>query len=129
MALAGKGGSVYIGANKVAEISQWSCDLKADNIETTNFDSNGWKTYIQGLKEWSGSLEGNFVPTDTTGQQAIINAFAGGTSVSLELRIDTTKKITGTALIEGISIEVPVDDKQSLKCDFSGTGQPTLTLS
>ena len=129
MALAGKGGSVYIGANKVAEISQWSCDLKADNIETTNFDSNGWKTYIQGLKEWSGSLEGNFVPTDTNGQQAIINAFAGGTSVSLELRIDTTKKITGTALIEGISIEVPVDDKQSLKCDFSGTGQPTLTLS
>ena len=129
MALAGKGGSVYIGANKVAEISQWSCDLKADNVETTTFDSSGWKEYIQGLKEWSGSFEGNFVPTDINGQQALINAWTGGNTVSLELRIDATKKITGTAFVEGISIEAPVDDKQSFKVDFTGSGQPTLTLT
>jgi len=129
MALAGKSGSVYIGANKVAEITQWSVDLKADNIDVTNFDSNGWKEFIQGLKEWSGSFEGNFKPTDTNGQQALINAYMNGTTVSLELRIDTTKKIAGTVYIETIGIEAPIDDKQTFKCDFTGTGQPTLTLT
>lgn len=129
MAIAGKGGSVYIGANKVAEISQWSVDLKADNIDVTNFDSNGWKQFIQGIKEWSGSMEGNFVPTDTTGQQALINAYMNGTTVSIELRIDATKKIAGTVYIETIGIEVPIDKQQTFKCDFTGTGQPTLTLT
>ena len=61
MALAGKGGSVNIGSNKVQEIANWSLDLGADDIEITSFDSDGWKEYLAGLKEWSGSIEGNFV--------------------------------------------------------------------
>jgi hypothetical protein len=39
MALAGKGGSLNIGANKVAEIANWSLDLGADDIDITSFDS------------------------------------------------------------------------------------------
>lgn len=128
MALAGKSGSVYIGANKVAEISQWSIDCEADNIEITNFDSNGWKEFIAGLKEWSGSFEGNFKPTDTTGQAALITAWQNGTTVSLELRIDATKKLAGSAYVN-FSIEMPVDDKGSFSCDFQGTGQLTITLT
>ncbi len=36
--------------------------------------------------------------------------------------------IAGTAYVESIGIEAPLDDKQSFKCDFVGSGQPTLTL-
>lgn len=128
MALAGKGGSVYIGAKKVSEISSWSLDLGADDIDITSFDSNGWKEYLAGLKEWSGSFEGNFVPTDTTGQVALINAWANGNSVSLELRIDATRKFSGNALVKP-SIEMPVDDKGGFSCDFQGTRQLTITLT
>lgn len=128
MAIAGKGGSVYIGANKVAEISQWSIDCEADDIDVTSFDSNGWKQFIAGLKEWSGSFEGNFNPNDTNGQVALINAWLNGTTVNLELRIDATKKISGSAFVK-LSIEMPVDDKSSISFDFQGTGQPTFTLT
>lgn len=128
MAIAGKDGSVYIEAYKVAEINSWSLDLGADDIDITSFDSNGWKEFLAGLKEWSGSFEGNFVPTDTNGQQALINAWLNGQSVSLELRIDATKKFSGSAFVKP-SVEMPVDDKGSFSCDFQGTGQLTVTLA
>jgi len=128
VAVAGKGGSVYIDTNKVAEISTWSLDLGADDIEITSFDSQGWKEYLAGLKEWSGSFEGNFEPTDTNGQQALINAWVNGESVNLELRIDVTRKFAGSAFVKP-SIEMPVDDKGGFSCDFQGTGQLTITLS
>lgn len=129
MAIAGKGGSVYIGGTKVAEINQWSVDFKAETKETTSFDSNGWKEFLQTVNEWSGKIEGNFKPTDTAGQAALITAFMNGTTVNVEFRIDTTKKITGTAYLESIGLEAKVDDVQTFKADFRGTGQPTVTLT
>jgi len=128
VALTGKSGSVYIGANKVAEINQWSLDCKADNTDVTSFDSNGWKEFLAGLKEWSGSFEGNLKPDDTNGQKALIDAWVAGTSVSLECRLDASKKFAGTALVN-FGIEMPVDDKAGFKCDFQGTGALTPTLT
>lgn len=128
MAIAGKGGGAYLGANKIGELSNWSLDLGADDIEITSFDSNGWKEYLAGLKEWSGSIEGNFKSGDTTGQKAIINAWVAGTALSFEFRIDATNKFTGSALVKP-SIETPVDDKVGFSCDIQGTGVLTVTLA
>ncbi|MDQ7794149.1 MAG: phage tail tube protein [bacterium] len=128
MALSGKSGTVYIGANRVAEIAKWSLDCKADNIDVTSFDSEGWKEFLAGLKEWSGSFEGNFKPTDTNGQAAIINAWLNGTPVSLECRIDATKKFAGSALVS-FGIEMPVDAEGSFSCDYQGTAALTPTLT
>lgn len=125
MAIAGKDGSVYIGTTKVAEISNWSLDLSADDIETTNFDSEGWKEYLAGLKEWSGSIEGNFKPSDTNGQKAILQAWASGTALTFNFKVNDTVTFSGSALVKP-SIEVPVDDKASFSCDIQGTGELTL---
>jgi predicted secreted protein len=125
VAIAGKGGSVMLGANKIAEIENWSLDLGADDIEVTNFDSEGWKEYLAGLKEWSGSIEGNFKPDDTNGQKAILNAWMNGEALSFTFKVDATTSFTGSALVKP-SIEVPVDDKASFSCDVQGTGALTL---
>ncbi len=125
MAIAGKDGSVYIGTTKVAEISNWSLDLSADDIETTNFDSEGWKEYLAGLKEWSGSIEGNFKPSDTNGQKAILQAWASGEALTFNFKVNDTVTFSGSALVKP-SIEVPVDDKASFSCDIQGTGELTL---
>lgn len=125
MAIAGKGGSVHVGANRIAEISNWSLDLGGDDIDTTNFDSNGWKAFLAGLKEWSGSIEGNFKPDDTNGQKAILNAWVSGTPVEFEFHVTDTIKFTGSALVKP-SIEVPVDDKASFSCDLQGTAVLTI---
>jgi predicted secreted protein len=127
MALAGKGGAVKLGANKIAEISNWSLDLGADDIEITSFDSNGWKEYLAGLKEWSGSIEGNLKvgTTDTNGQKAILNAWLNGTKLSFTFEVSSGVSFQGEAFVKP-SIEVPVDDKASFSCDITGTGALTL---
>ena len=125
MALAGKGGSLNIGANKVAEIANWSLDLGADDIDITSFDSNGWKEYLAGLKEWSGSIEGNFKPNDTNGQKAILQAWLAGTPLTFTFEVSSGVTFQGSALVKP-SIEVPVDDKASFSCDITGTGALTL---
>ena len=125
MAVTGKEGSVNISADKVAEIKSWSLDLGADDIDITSFDSNGWKGFLAGLREWSGNMEGNFKPNDTCGQKALLTAWANGTTVSLVLKLSSSISFAGSALVKP-SIEVPVDDKASFSCDFQGTGALTL---
>ena len=121
MAVTGTGGAVKIGTNKVAEIANWSLDLGADDIDVTSFDSNGWKEFLAGLKEWSGSIEGNFVSTDTNGQKAILQAWVNGNELVFTFEVSSGVSFTGNAYVKP-SIEVPVDDKASFSCDFQGTG-------
>jgi predicted secreted protein len=125
LALAGKGGAVKLGANKIAEISNWSLDLGADDVEITSFDSNGWKEYLAGLKEWSGSIEGNLKTDDTTGQKAILNAWLSGEKLAFTFEVSSGVSFQGEAFVKP-SIEVPVDDKASFSCDITGTGALTL---
>lgn len=125
MALTGKGGAVKLGANKVAELANWSLDLGADDIDVTSFDSNGWKEYLAGLKEWSGSIEGNLKMDDTNGQKAILNAWLTGTALDFSFEVSAGVTFQGSALVKP-SIEVPIGDKASFSCDIQGTGPLTL---
>ena len=125
MAVTGTGGAVKIGTNKIAEISNWSLDLGADDIDITSFDSNGWKEYLAGLKEWSGSIEGNFKSTDANGQKAILTAWLNGTALAFTFVVSSGVTFQGSAYVKP-SIEVPVDDKASFSCDITGTGALTL---
>ena len=125
MAVTGTGGAVKLGANKIAEISNWSLDLGADDVEITSFDSNGWKEYLAGLKEWSGSIEGNLKTNDTNGQKAILNAWINGETLEFTFEVSSGVSFQGEAFVKP-SIEVPVDDKASFSCDITGTGALTL---
>jgi len=125
MAITGTGGAVKLSANKIAEISNWSLDLGADDIDITSFDSQGWKEYLAGLKEWSGSIEGNLKPDDTNGQKAILNAWLSGEKLTFTFEVSSGVSFQGEAFVKP-SIEVPVDDKASFSCDITGTGALTL---
>ena len=123
MAIAGFGGAVKVGSDNVAEIRNWSIDLDADDIDVTNFDSDGWKEYIAGARGWSGSFEGNFVPDDDNGQGALIAAWAASENVTLTFDVSSSVSFSGEAMIN-LSIDAPVDDKVSFSCDFQGTSDP-----
>lgn len=130
MAIAGKGGFVKIDGDRIAEIANWSLDCGADDIDVTNFDSNGWKEFLAGLKEWSGSFEGNFIYSDpatggSKGQKAIFNAWLSGEAVEISLNVNGSISLEGDALLKP-SIEVPHDDKASFSCDYQGTGALAL---
>jgi len=128
MAIHGKAGSVYLGANKVAEVVGWDLNLEAPAAETTNLDDAGWKSFIAGVKAWSGSLAANWKMTDTNGQLAIQAAILGGTTLNIEFRLDTVPhKYAGIVLPVTESIKLSVDAKVDVSFDFTGTADLQYT--
>lgn len=124
MAIAGKNGKVIIGTGttKVVGIKNWSLELSLETLETTALGDD-WKNYISGLKEWTASAEGDFeVTTDTTGQKLLSDAYLAGTTIEVKLFVDATNYYTGTAYINSLSIEDPVDDVVTISIEFTGNG-------
>lgn len=127
-AVAGKAGSVKVGAAAVAQIEAWKMDLDGDMIDVTTLDSAGWKEYLAGLKGWAGSLDGNYdIAGDANGQQALYNAWLNGTTVALEVDLGDTgaHKFSGNAFIKKISPASAVKDKVKISFDFQGTAALT----
>ena len=100
-------GEVYVGANKVGEVNDFTLSKEASFEE----DTPGDETYVtyapESIKRWSGELNCWWDPDDTNGQEAI----AEGNSVTLFLRPEGTatglQEYTGVALITGVTIVKP----------------------
>ena len=106
----GKEGSVYVGANQVAEVVSFELVETAD-VEATEDTALGdeWKTFKSGSdveKQWSGSIVCHWDETDTNGQEAMTNA----ASVTLNLYVEGNSSgdtyYTGTAIINEIGVSV-----------------------
>lgn len=123
-ALAGKGGSVKIGANTVAEIEEWDYNPTADLIEKTPFLATS-KSHIVGLMDGSGSFKGRHDQTDTNGQVAIRNAMLAGTQLTLLLYVDGTHKYTVPALIKGMPTKAMTTGAVEVQVDFQQDGDAT----
>lgn len=129
MAIAGKKGKVAIGTTEpstIVGIKNWSIDLSLDTLETTALGDD-WKSYITGKKEWTASAEGDFnIITDTAGQQALQDAYLNGTAIDAQFYVDDTHFYGGSAIINSLSIEDPVDDVVSISIEFTGNGEITF---
>ena len=86
----GRNATVKYGTYTIAEMASWSLDLSNDEIDTTAFGST-WKKSDVGMRGWSLSISGHYDPTDTTGQNMLEAAWAGGTLVStIKVYVDST---------------------------------------
>lgn len=121
-ALAGREGSVRIGANTVAEIDQWTLDVGIDVTEATDFGDT-WKEFITTLRGATGSFRGRFDPADTNGHVALQTEFlTGGSGVTLRLYVNGSNYYTGTALLTGVSKEASVSGLVNATYNFTVTG-------
>ena len=122
----GKNGKVKLGSNLVGETTSWSINEAVDTADTTAMQDTS-QTHLAGIPGWSGSINANYDPADTNGQNVLLI----GASVTIGLYSDgdaTTKKyFAGTATITGISREVNMGD--TVKCSFAIKGNGALTLS
>lgn len=131
MPTVGKNYFIYIntGTNEEAG-AQWtklggqrggSLSRKADSIDASHKDSGGWKSTLQGLKEWSIELDTLLMANDE-GLAVLNKAFLDDQLVHLKFEYPDKSFVTGWASISELSIEAPHDDVATYKGTLSGVG-------
>lgn len=125
--LSGKSGTVTVGGTAVKGVKSWDIDAKCDAIDVTGMDSLGAKAFINGLTEWSGTVE---CLLDADGYVAVGSLVAGAIAVSL-VSASAAPKVTasGSAIVTGYKISTPVEGFVSLSLAFQGTGALTVTVA
>lgn len=123
-ALAGRGGSVKIAANTVAEIDEWTYNPTADFYDKTKFLDTS-RSHLLTLLDGTGSFKGRHDQTDTNGQVALRTAFLAGTQTTLLLYVDATHKYTVPALIKSHTIKAAVGGAVEVEVAFQQDGDAT----
>ena len=126
-AVAGYSGTVtwtHGGGDIDLNVRSWSLDYVADTLDTTDFTSTGDRTFIGGLRSWSGTFE-NLLDGATApiGQGSDIGT---STSIILDDAGSGGTRYSGTAICTGIHPSVTVDGVNTITVDFQGTGALTI---
>lgn len=125
----GKNYLIYLNTGS-ADVPEWTklggqrgggITRKADTIDASHKDSGGWKTTLQGLKEWSMDVD-TVIMTNDEGFEALNKAFLAGQNVQLKFEYPNKKYVTGWASITELSISAPHDDVATHKGTLSGIG-------
>lgn len=132
MAAASIGTKLLIGANSVAELTSiGGLDLSADTIETTTLDSDGWRTFAQGLKDGGEvSISGYFNPGDTNGQLAVKDGLDNGTLLPLVIIFPSLgAQWNFNGIVTGLSTSAELEDNISFEATIKVSGKPSLGLT
>lgn len=116
----------------VASVRSFTIDQELDAIESTVM-GDGARTYIPGLRQFSGSMDIYF-RDDTEAGSGNINLFdainSGATTSLIELYPSgetTGIKLSGTVIVTGHSITANFDGMVEASVTFQGTGALTKT--
>lgn len=122
----GKDGAVYVGANAVAEVRDWSVEQTSEVVADTVMGDD-WVTNKQTLSSWTASLNCYWDETDSTGQEAL----TVGAEVTLNLYPEgnTTGDAyyTGSAIVTSISVSLAFDGMVERSISATGNGALTST--
>lgn len=126
LALAGKGGTVYVPGTPVvpiANINQWTLSADAGNYDASVL-GDSWRHFVIGLRGWNGTINGYYdLVLDSTGQVQLFNAYINGTSVVVVLQTAAGGgQFEGTVNITQLAVTDPVDGLISIDFTYVGNG-------
>lgn len=131
-------GKIMLGAAKVLEVMNASCDVTWNTEDITAFDPDNTYNHFQQnaatVKSVSGSFEANLDYSDTTGQRLLIQELfgsgtAGDGTVALKFYpYDTSFGLSGNAIIS-FSINSAASSIAKVTYNFTGTGAWTVVTS
>ncbi|NLT36769.1 MAG: hypothetical protein GXX95_01225 [Methanomassiliicoccus sp.] len=106
-----------VGGQRGATLSE-----ENEMIENTSKLSTGkMKEFKYGFGSWSVSADGVWIDDDA-GYLALQSALRNKTNVQLEIYVEGTATLLGTALLKSRDLEGPYDDEATYKIEFQGTG-------
>jgi predicted secreted protein len=121
---AGSEGKVFVGSSQVAEVKSWSLEITSDTVDASIIGTE-WRKNQATIKSWSGSLDGFWDETDTTGQGEL----TAGATVTLNLypEGDDTGATywSGDAIVTSISYSASFDGLVEVTFSFTGNGALT----
>ena len=117
MSMSGKTGSVG-GANGATEVSVWSVTEVQEPLEVSNFDSAGWREFVDGLQSATGSFS-NFGERPSSGAATALILDAGSTTGDLRL--------SGAANLSDVETSVDVAGVVEFSTDFNFNGVMLIT--
>ncbi len=126
MAFTGEKGAIKTGENSITKMENWKLSIKANEVDTTSFDSDGWEETEVTTKSWEVSMEGTFNKADATGQKAVMAALVSGENLPIKLYVDKTAEeedFSGNIKITGIDIDTSVKDKLKISIKAKGNGK------
>lgn len=120
----GKDGAVYVGANAVAEIRDWSLETSSEVVNDTVMGDT-WMTNKATQKSWTASFNAYWDDSDTNGQGAL----SEGSEVTLNLYPEGNTSgntyWTGTVIITSVGKSASFDGL--IEASFSAQGTGALT--
>ena len=118
--ISGRAGTLTL--NSVAwHVTQWTADITAEALETTDSSSGSYREYIEGLV--SGTVSADFNLITTALPHSNIGWKRGATAaVSLQIG-DSAKVITGSMLVTNVSYRNDIRGlaSGSVRGNFTGT--------
>lgn len=113
---AGKDGSVT-GTGAGAKIRAWEATIEIELHDVSNFDGNGWKEFVQGLKSATGSLRavGDAATFSATISDLVLSEGTGGVQLS------------GAAVASNVRYNVDIGGEIGHECDFTFTGSVVVS--
>ena len=116
---------LYVGENVVGGQRGASLSMTADDIDITDKNTEGYKAFWVGLKEWSISCDG-IVCVGDTGYDALVAAFLAGDTIAVELKNATgTFSYKGNVAISSMDYDAQYDDALTYSCELKGAGPLT----
>lgn len=101
---------------QVAGFFSWAISKVADALETTDYSDAGQRTYVPGLKGWTGSAEKHWITEDPLEWE--------GTKLIIKFYVDKTGTLRyeGIGIVTGHGVTSAVDTLVNESLSFQGDG-------
>lgn len=116
---------------KLAHCAGWDMDIKADSVDATDHDTVGWKDFLDGLREFSGTIDAMYFTGDQTQFDLIDAMLSGSIDVVAEFRpLDKSGETsyTGTIRLNGAKLAAKGSTAQAINLSYQGRGALTRTV-
>lgn len=118
-----RGADVLIKVGGVAVAGQRDCTLSmnGDEIDTTTKTNEGWKTFLQGLKDWSMDLDFvNYFGEPAESQKVLKRAFLNGQTIQAVMTFGTEEVYSGEAAITSMNLSGQMSDVSTASLTIKG---------
>ncbi len=123
--LKGHSADIQWDSSDVEQCQNWTLNIDGGLLEDTEF-GDSWKSFVSGIKSWSGTAKGNFDSSDTNGHVALKTAALDGTSATVKLELSGSNYLSGTAFVTA-NWSVDVNGLVEVTYNFQGTGALSYT--